>query len=624
MKIAILLLLVPLAFAAVDVGPRDGPTADVVIAGLVTDASSGAPLTGVQVSVEGQHHGTLSGPDGRYVLVVPGLLDGSRIAIAAAHIGYGSARHNVRVRVDSDTLRLDFALQPSALKLNEMVVSDVAAAPLAMAAGFAQRGRVHAESWNTESYAVISENEFRTVAAEPLSTFSIDVDRASYSNVRRMIRAGSLPPKDAVRVEEMINYFPYSPATPRTGEPFAVVTELMRAPWQPQHYLARVSLHAERVDLRDMPAGNLVFLLDVSGSMTSSDKLPLLKQAMRMLVAELRPQDRVAIVVYAGSAGLVLESTAGSDKGRILEAIDRLEAGGSTAGGAGIKLAYDVARQHHMQDGNNRIILATDGDFNIGTSSDAEMVRLIEAKREQGTFLSVLGFGTGNLKDSKLEQIADHGNGNYAYIDNLMEARKVLVTEMGGTLLTVAKDVKVQVEFNPSLVRAYRLIGYENRLLAAEDFDDDGKDAGEIGAGHTVTALYEIVPAGVEGTVEVREPGELRYQRPAESIGTAPTNEIAFVKLRYKQPDGTTSRLLERAISPRLTDGSDDIRFASAVAGFGMLLRESENRGRTTWELVTALAADAVGDDPDGHRREFLMLIEQARALSATVAAEYR
>jgi Ca-activated chloride channel family protein len=620
MKIAILLLLVPLAFVAVDVRPLERTAADVVVTGQVTDASGGAPLTGVHVSVEGQNSGTLSGPDGRYVLVVPGLLDGSRIAIGAVHVGYEPARHSVRVR--GDTLRLDFALRQVALTLNEMVAVDAVEHRRAMAPAFAHKVGAHAENWNTESYAVLSENEFRTVAAEPLSTFSIDVDRASYSNVRRMIRAGSLPPKDAVRVEEMINYFPYSPAAPRAGEPFAVVTELMRAPWQPQHYLARVSLHAERVDLSDMPASNLVFLLDVSGSMTSADKLPLLKQAMRMLVAELRPQDRVAIVVYAGSAGLVLESTAGSDKGRILEAIDRLEAGGSTAGGAGIRLAYDVARQHHVSDGNNRIILATDGDFNIGVSSDAEMVRLIEAKREQGTFLTVLGFGTGNLKDSKLEQIADHGNGNYAYIDNLMEARKVLVTEMGGTLLTVAKDVKVQIEFNPSLVRAYRLIGYENRLLAAEDFDNDVKDAGEIGAGHTVTALYEIVPAGVEGTVEVREPGELRYQRPAESVGTAPTNELAFVKLRYKQPDGTTSRLLERAIRPRLTDGSDDIRFASAVAGFGMLLRESENRGRTTWELVTALAADAVGDDPDGHRREFLMLIEEARALAVVAAAD--
>jgi Ca-activated chloride channel family protein len=622
MKIAMLLLLVPLAFVVVDVGPHDRTAADVVVTGLVTDASGGTPLTGVQVSVEGQNNGTLSGPDGRYILVVPGLLDGSRIAIGAAHVGYEPVRHSVRVR--GDTLRLDFALRQSALVHHEMVAVDAAiqGRSMAMAPAFAQKAGAYAGEWNTESYALISENEFRSVAAEPLSTFSIDVDRASYSNLRRMIRAGSLPPKDAVRVEEMINYFPYSPAAPRAGEPFAVITELIRAPWQPQHYLARVSLHAERIDLRDIPASNLVFLLDVSGSMHSPDKLPLLKQAMRMLVAELRPQDRVAIVVYAGSAGLVLESTAGSAKGRILEAIDRLEAGGSTAGGAGIRLAYDVARQHHMRDGNNRIILATDGDFNIGMSSDAEMVRLIEAKREQGTFLTVLGFGTGNLKDSKLEQIADHGNGNYAYIDNLMEARKVLVTEMGGTLLTVAKDVKVQIEFNPSLVRAYRLIGYENRLLAAEDFDNDVKDAGEIGAGHTVTALYEIVPAGVEGTVEIREPGELRYQSPTESVGTAPTNELAFVKLRYKQPDGTTSRLLERAISPRLSDGSDDIRFASAVAGFGMLLRESENRGRTTWDLVTALAADAVGDDPDGHRREFLMLIEQARALAVVATAD--
>jgi Ca-activated chloride channel family protein len=439
-----------------------------------------------------------------------------------------------------------------------------------------------------------------------------------------MIRQGTLPPKDAVRIEEMINYFPYALAAPRPGEPFAVVTELVAAPWQPQHQLARISLHSQRADLRDMPPNNLVFLLDVSGSMTPANKLPLLKQAMRMLVAELRAQDRVAIVVYAGSAGLVLESTPGSEKERILDAIERLEAGGSTAGGAGIRLAYDVARKSHISNGSNRIILATDGDFNVGVSSDAEMVRLIEEKREQGTYLTVLGFGMGNLKDSRLEKIADHGNGNYAYIDDLAEARKVLVSEMGGTLLTVAKDVKVQVEFNPELVRAYRLIGYENRLLANEDFADDRKDAGEIGAGHTVTALYEIVPAGVEGTVDVREPGALRYQRAAEAIGTAPTDELAFVKLRYKEPDGTTSRLLQRPVRPDLTSGSDDIRFAAAVAGFGMLLRNSEHRGNTTYELVVALASDAVGADADGYRREFLQLVDDARALSTVAAAAGR
>lgn len=623
MRFSALFLLVPVAAAATAAHPDAGGVADAtVITGRVTDAENGRPLAGVQISADGLERGTVTGADGVYEFSVPDLLDGTSITVTAHSIGY--ARGSVARRVTRDTIRIDFALMRAALKLDELVV---AARTMVHAEAHEQLGfstsRLAAADpeWNTESYDLINENGFRSVTAEPLSTFSIDVDRASWSNVRRMIRQGVLPPKDAVRIEEMINYFPYTPAVPRAGEPFAVVTELVAAPWQPQHLLARVSLYAEQVDLHDMPPNNLVFLLDVSGSMMSANKLPLLKQAMRLLVTELRPQDRVAIVVYAGNAGLVLESTSGSQKSRILEAIDALEAGGSTAGGAGIRLAYDVARRNHLRDGNNRIILATDGDFNIGVSSDAEMVRLIEEKREQGTFLTVLGFGMGNLKDSKLEKIADHGNGSYAYIDDIAEARKVLVTEMGGTLLTVAKDVKVQVEFNPARVRAYRLIGYENRLLANEDFDNDRKDAGEIGAGHTVTALYEIVPAGVEGTVEVREPGELRYQRPTRPVGTAPTNELAFVKLRYKEPDGTTSRQLERAVNAQLSTGSDDIRFAAAVAGFGMLLRDSEHRGSTSWDLVVALASDAMGEDGEGYRREFLELVNAARGLSAVAAA---
>ncbi|HJQ61565.1 MAG TPA: YfbK domain-containing protein, partial [Burkholderiales bacterium] len=336
-----------------------------------------------------------------------------------------------------------------------------------------------------------------------------------------------------------------------------------------------------------------------------------------------RPQDRIAIVVYAGSAGLVLPSTPGTHKGRIARALDELEAGGSTAGGAGIRLAYDVARENHIEGGNNRVILATDGDFNVGVSSDAEMVRLIEEKRRQGTFLTVLGFGTGNLKDSKMEKLADHGNGNYAYIDNIAEARKVLVTEMGGTLFTVAKDVKLQVEFNPARVHAYRLIGYENRMLAAEDFDDDRKDAGELGAGHTVTALYEIVPAGVTGTVEVRESGELRYhERPTVAAGA---RELAFVKLRYKQPDGASSRLLEVPVRARdAARASEDLRFAAAVAAFGMLLRESEHRGAATYGDVIALARDAVGTDDGGYRAEFVRLVRTAQELVMPRHAEGR
>ena len=507
---------------------------------------------------------------------------------------------------------------------SELHVASVPFATGAAAPGDpAQRFRARGEDWNTESYDRIEDNAFRSVRAHPLSTFSIDVDRASYSNIRRFIRDGALPPKDAVRIEEMVNYFPYRAVEPDGDGPFAVATEVIAAPWQPQHRLARITLHGQRVDMRDLPPNNLVFLIDVSGSMMPANKLPLLKQALRLLVNELRPQDRVALVVYAGSAGLVLESTPGSQKSTILDAIEALEAGGSTAGGAGIRLAYDVARANHIRTGNNRVILATDGDFNVGVSSNAEMVRLIEEKRAQGTFLTVLGFGTGNLKDSRLEQLADHGNGNYAYVDDLTEARKVLVTELGGTLLTIAKDVKLQVEFNPEHVRAYRLIGYENRLLAAEDFDDDGKDAGELGAGHTVTALYELVPAGVEGTVEVREPAGLRYQAGTEPVRARSGAELGYVKLRYKPPTSDTSRLLEVALRPAVRRASEDTRFAAAVAAFGMVLRDSEHRGSASFAAVLELARGALGYDPDGYRAEFVRIVEAARKLSATtVAAE--
>ncbi len=469
-------------------------------------------------------------------------------------------------------------------------------------------GRYNSNS-NTESYAHIVENPFLAVAANPLSTFSIDVDRASYSNVRRFIANGQRPPADAVRIEELVNYFHYDYPDPRDEHPFSITTDVASAPWNPLHRLVRVGLQGRKVDLADIPASNLVFLIDVSGSMQAPDKLPLLKSAFRLLVNELRAVDRVALVVYAGAAGLVLLSTPGDQKPTILEAIDGLEAGGSTAGGAGIKLAYDVAHENHIAGGNNRVILATDGDFNVGPSSDAEMVRLIEDKRRQGTFLTVLGFGTGNLQDSKMEQLADHGNGNFAYIDSMLEARKVLVTELGGTLLTIAKDVKVQVEFNPGRVQGYRLIGYENRLLRNEDFADDTKDAGELGAGHSVTALYEVVPTGVESGVTLRGLDTLRYQVPATTRMTG-SNELLYVKLRYKAPDRDQSVLLEHPVPDRIEQSSIDLRFASAVAGFGMLLRESEHSG--TWSMadVLATARGALGPDPHGYRAEFVRLVE--------------
>ena len=469
---------------------------------------------------------------------------------------------------------------------------------------------------NTESYAHIEENGFQLVSEAPLSTFSIDVDRASYANVRRFIEDGQRPPVDAVRIEEMINYFPYEWEEVAGEHPFSVTTEMWNAPWRPEHRLVRIGLTAQSVDTQDLPPGNLVFLIDVSGSMESPDKLPLLKKAFALLVEQLRAEDRVAIAVYAGAAGLVLPSTPGDAREEILAALENLRAGGSTAGGEGIRLAYEVARENYIDGGNNRVILATDGDFNVGASSDGEMVRLVEKERESGVFLTVLGFGTGNLKDSKMEQIADHGNGNFHYVDSLLEARKVLVEEMGGTLLTLAKDVKVQVEFNPARAAGYRLIGYENRLLDAEDFNDDTEDAGELGAGHTVTALYEVVPAGLPvpgGAVD-----DLRYQPEGEgetAVESGFGEELMYVKVRYKDPDGSVSRLLEQPVVEAPDGPSTDFRFAASVAGFGMLLRDSPHVGDYTLGDVIGLAGRGQGQDPRGYRGEFIRLVETVRDL---------
>jgi Ca-activated chloride channel family protein len=556
------------------------------------------------------------------------------VTVRVAALGYASASRSETV---TDTaVTVDFALRAAPLVLDEMVSTGEGQSS---AGGRAERDAVvslglaridaarqsfapvaaavpgYDPDYNREGYAHIAENGFAAVSLNPLSTFSIDVDRASYSNVRRFINNDQRPPIDAVRIEELLNYFTYDYPKPDAGRPFSVTTEAGQAPWNPLHGLIRIGVQGKKVDLADLPPNNIVFLLDVSGSMQSSDKLPLLKQSFRLLVNELRPQDRVAIAVYAGAAGLVLPSTSGADKSRILDAIDQLEAGGSTAGGAGIRLAYDVAREHHMPEGNNRVILATDGDFNVGASSDAEMVRLIEEKRKQGTFLTVLGFGTGNLQDAKMEQLANHGNGNFAYIDNLMEARKVLVSEMGGTLLTIAKDVKIQVEFNPSRVAAYRLVGYENRLLAAEDFNNDEKDAGELGAGHSVTALYEIVPVGVESGVNIDGVDSLRYRTPGTRTPTASSAEWGFVKLRYKTPNGERSQLLEHAMVGDHGRPSGDFMFAAAVAGFGMLLRDSEHCGEMTLDGVHALASESRGADREGYRAEFVQLVERTREL---------
>ncbi len=611
---------------ALILAPGAAEQRSVAIQGTITSSATGQALQGAQITVAGTSFGTLSASDGKYLLLVDDGWVGREIRIDVTLIGHMTQRKTIRLSEGDHTV--DFSLDPSAIALDEVVVTGTAGQARqrklgnTIAAMSAQPSIVASEAYrmrvddgNREAYAHISENEFQAVSSNPLSTFSVDVDRASYANVRRFLTQGTRPPVDAVRIEELINYFPYNDPAPYAGadDPLLITTEVAPAPWEERHHLVRVGVKAEEIDFDEAPANNLVFLLDVSGSMNQQNKLPLLKTAFTMLANELRPQDRVAIVVYAGAAGLVLPSTSGAERETILAALEELQAGGSTAGGAGIRLAYSVAAENFIEGGNNRVILATDGDFNVGASSDSEMVRLIEEKREGGTFLTVLGFGTGNLQDAKMEQIADHGNGNYAYIDGVLEARKVLVSEMGGTLLTVAKDVKIQVEFNPSRVAAYRLIGYENRLLAAEDFNDDEKDAGEMGAGHTVTALYEVIPVGVETNAQVRGVDQLRYQRDGRAV--ADNEELLFVKLRYKEPDGDESRLITRRVEDIEASTSDDFRFAAAVAAWGMLLRDSEHCGDFTIDDVARLARGAVGADEGGYRSNFLALLDQARSM---------
>jgi Ca-activated chloride channel family protein len=473
--------------------------------------------------------------------------------------------------------------------------------------------------FNTEDYDHIVENRFLEATKSPLSTFSIDVDEAAYSNVRRFINNGSIPPAGAVRIEEMINYFDYTYPQPQNDDPFTVNTELSECPWSPQHRLVHIGLQGKEIPVQNLPNANIVFLIDVSGSMQDANKLPLVRASMKLLADQLRPDDKVAIVVYAGNAGLVLPPTSGANKAAIKEAIDQLEAGGSTAGGEGIQLAYKVARENFIKSGNNRIILATDGDFNVGLSSDDELVSLIEKERKSGIFLSVLGYGMGNYKDNKMQQLADKGNGNHSYIDNINEARKVLVSEFASTLFTIAKDVKIQIEFNPAKVQAYRLIGYENRVLAAEDFNDDKKDAGELGSGHTVTALYEVIPVGVKSEF-IANVDPLKYQ-PAKTGATASGgDELMTIKLRYKKPDGEVSKLIVHPVTDShidLANTSDNFRFSAAVASFGMLLRNSEFKQSASFQQVITLAKGAKGADANGYRQEFITLVQAAGSLVA-------
>lgn len=480
------------------------------------------------------------------------------------------------------------------------------------------RSGVYRQDFNTADYGHFVENAFLTAKADPFSTFSIDVDTASYSIVRRFLNEGHLPPIDAVRIEEMINYFDYDFPPPKADEPFSINLEVASCPWEDSHRLVRIGLKGREIAQDKRGASNLVFLLDVSGSMEPAERLPLVKQAMRLLVSKLTENDRVAIVVYAGASGVALPSTSGANKEQILSALENLQAGGSTNGAEGIQLAYKIAADNFIKGGVNRVILATDGDFNVGVTSEGELIRMIEEKAKSGVFLSVLGVGTDNLKDGTMQKLADKGNGNYAYLDSIDEARKVLVQQMNGTLVTIAKDVKAQVEWNPAVVASYRLIGYEKRMLRKEDFNNDKIDAGEIGAGHTVTALYEVVPVGAAVSPSVPALDALKYSSASQQTTPTNSNEMLTVKLRYKKPEGEKSELIERAlVDERKSFGkaSGDFKWAAAVAEFGMILRGSEFKDNATFGGVRELAEEAKGTDANGYRAGFLALVRKAERL---------
>jgi len=598
---------------------------DRFVEGVVTDNTK-QPIAGVNVVVKGTNRGVMTNINGYYKIEVKP----TDKFLVFSFIGMVSQTIEIK-----SLSRIDVVLENNAVKLEEVVVV-TGYATQHVAPGIKVRGQSKQKvsnemaaypvnifvvdmDYNTENYATIHENGYKEVTKDPLSTFSVDVDRAAYSNVRRFLNSGQLPPVDAVRVEEMINYFNYEYKGPTNNHPFAVHQEMAVCPWNKDHYLMKIGLKGREIPKDNLPPSNLVFLIDVSGSMSPANRLPLLKSAFQLLVEELRPQDKVSIVVYAGASGCVLEPTPGNQKQTILGALNRLQAGGSTAGGAGLKLAYQKAEESFIKGGNNRIILATDGDFNVGVSSNAEMERLVADKRDKGIFITVLGFGMGNYKDDRLELIANKGNGNYAYIDNLQEAQKTLVQEFGGTLFTIAKDVKFQIEFNPSKVLAYRLIGYENRLLNAEDFNNDKKDAGEIGAGHTVTALYEIIPVGAaDAASRVKQIDPLKYQKSTQTNEPV-SDEWLTLKLRYKQPDGDQSTLMEIPVKGKVktfNDATDNFRFAASVAGFGMLLRNSEFKGELSYSAVQEMARSARGKDDDGFKAEMIRLVKTAETLN--------
>lgn len=614
-------------------------TKEIQITGTVTD-EKGTPLVQVYVTEKGTKNGTSTDENGLFQLKV----SKSNAVLQFSSVGFESVEVKLGVKVS-----LNIQMKPSEQHLSEVVVigyslprykkelsypspniygyqsgvpgSSVDYLLQGRVAGISvtgKRKKVQSDKeMNTEDYDGIIENRFHRVTDEPLSTFSIDVDGASYSNVRRMINAGQLPPADAVRIEEFINYFKYRYPQPQGNDPFSITTEMSNCPWNEKHKLVMVGLQGKQMNTENLPPSNLVFLIDVSGSMEDPNKLPLVKASLRLLVNQLREQDHVAIVVYAGAAGLVLPSTSGMNKAKILTAIDNLSAGGSTAGGAGIQLAYRTAKENFKKQGNNRVILCTDGDFNVGISSDGELERMIEEERKSGVFLTVLGYGIGNYKDNKMQKLADKGNGNHAYIDGLNEAKKVLVNEFGGTLFTIAKDVKLQIEFNPSIVAGYRLIGYENRILNKEDFNNDKKDAGDLGSGHTVTAIYEIIPAGMEDEF-LEDVDEFKYQQQKKNK-KGRVHEMMTIKFRYKSPEAEISNLIVHTVSDTITplqNTSENFRFACAVVQFGMLLRNSEFKGNASYERVIQLANSSLGKDEDGYRKEFVKLVHSVSSIS--------
>jgi Ca-activated chloride channel homolog len=593
------------------------------VTGTVFD-NQGNGIPGVTISERRTTNGTVTDKSGHYSIIV---FDEWSV-LEFAFIGYVTKEEKVGTRI-----KINVVLEEDLQSLDEVVVIGYGTQSKHSLVGAVSRSqskmsatgavsRCVAPSYESttieyvgEDYADIEENKFYAPMEKALSTFSIDVDAASYSNMRRFLNSGQKPPADAVRIEEMINYFTYDYPQPEGENPFSITTNYLPAPWNEQHQLVQIGLQGKKIATENLPASNLVFLLDVSGSMSDANKLPLLKASLKMLVNEMREIDKISIVVYAGAAGIVLPPTSGTNKSKIIDALENLQAGGSTAGGAGIQLAYKIAKEHFVEGGNNRVIMATDGDFNVGLSSDKAMEQLIEEKRDQGVFLTVLGFGMGNYKDSKMELLADKGNGNYAYIDNMQEAKKVLVTEFGGTLFTIAKDVKIQVEFNPAYVQAYRLIGYENRKLNDEDFNDDKKDAGELGSGHTVTALYEIIPVGVKSSF-IKSVDALKYQKKLDAViepALVNTNEILTVKFRYKEPQGTNSKLITKILEKNDAVSADaNIQWAASVAAFGMLLRDSEFKGDLNYERVVSMAKASKGADEFGYRSEFIQLVRLA------------